>query len=538
MRSPKAPIGYFVHGRCGFGDNIYWRPLVRVAAAVMPTWVETPYPELFRDIANVRCTPPRTRLRTQMKAIAAHRRTGSYTSAPPVSRVHRLDLKYSWRDLEAPGGSLLATMERCLPVPCDPFVFDLPDLGASPIDSGKPIALVRPVTERTEWLNKARNPRAEYVAEAAEILRARGFHVVLVADLQPGKEWALEPLPPSDQAFLRGELDTRAVLALVQHAAVLVGGVGWLVPAGLAARTPLIVVCGGQGGHNAPEKITDPRMDLSRVRWLRPDPQCMCGNMGHDCPKEIPGFADRFEAALEELTPLPRERAPRAVPVAAPAPAAPAPTFPTDPLFDGWARDGLVWLPERGMGRLHVREAPYDRKYWEKYEGYAATPMGRAITAARVALVRRHVGPDEEVLDVGIGCGDFLDAYPGPRAGFDVNPVGIEWLTRRGLLRDPRQQDAHALTFWDVLEHIPDARAFVAAARAWLFCSVPIVPGEGPPRLDWKHLRRDEHCWYWTRGGLIRWMAEQGFRCVECTAAELLIGREDVETFAFQRVAP
>lgn len=215
--------------------------------------------------------------------------------------------------------------------------------------------------------------------------------------------------------------------------------------------------------------------------------------------------------------------------------AAPVPAPPRDPLFEAWADQGLVWLPERGMGRLHVHEAPYDEDYFQKYERYAATEMGREITAARVALVERHVGGHAQVVDVGIGCGDFVEAYTGRARGYDVNPVGVQWLKRRGLFRDPREGGADALTFWDALEHIPDPRPFLAAARRWVFCSIPIVPGDGPPALDWKHLRRDEHVWYFTRRGLIGWMREQGFRCVECCAAEILLGRDDIETFAFHR---
>lgn len=214
---------------------------------------------------------------------------------------------------------------------------------------------------------------------------------------------------------------------------------------------------------------------------------------------------------------------------------APVPAPPHDPLFEEWAAEGLVWLPERGMGRLHVREAPYDEDYFAKYQGYAETEMGRAITAARVDLVLRHAGANAGIVDVGIGCGDFLAAWAGRAQGYDVNPAGVDWLRERGLFRDPRKAGADVLTFWDALEHLPDPRPFLDAARRWVFVSIPIVPGDGPPSLGWKHLRRDEHCWYFTRRGLIGWMGQQGFRCLECTATETLVGREDVETFAFHR---
>lgn len=210
-----------------------------------------------------------------------------------------------------------------------------------------------------------------------------------------------------------------------------------------------------------------------------------------------------------------------------------------DPVFNARAARGLVWLPERGIGWLPVSDQPYDTDYFRKYEGYAATEMGAAITRVRVELVERYLMPARPLIDVGIGSGAFLDellASGFTRAyGFDINPAGVDWLGGRSLFMDPYTHPADALTFWDSLEHIPDVHRMLGNARRFVFCSLPIVPGDGPPRLDWKHLRRDEHCWYFTRRGLIGWMDEQGFDCVECTAAETLVGREDVETLVFRR---
>lgn len=210
-----------------------------------------------------------------------------------------------------------------------------------------------------------------------------------------------------------------------------------------------------------------------------------------------------------------------------------------DDAFTSWAQSGLIWLPERGMGFLRVTEAPYDADYFAKYQRYAATHLGQALTRERLALVQRHAPECGLLIDVGIGCGQFVAAarQAGVEAqGWDVMPEAVEWLERNGICLDPRRTFADALTFWDSLEHIPDAAVLLASAREWVFCSLPIVPGDGPPPRDWKHLRRDEHCWYFTRAGLLEWMAAQGFVCVECNAAESLLGRDDIESFAFRRV--
>src|SRR5699024_9964063 len=127
----------------------------------------------------------------------------------------------------------------------EPAAMDLPSYG-EPLVSGDYV-LVRPVTVRAEGRAEARNPLPEYVAEAAAAARARGLSVVSVADLQPGAEWALDPLPEADVVLPAGELDTRQLLALAQNARALIGGIGWIIPAALAANVPAWIVCGGQG---------------------------------------------------------------------------------------------------------------------------------------------------------------------------------------------------------------------------------------------------------------------------------------------------
>jgi hypothetical protein len=113
--------------------------------------------------------------------------------------------------------------------------------------------------------------------------------------------------------------------------------------------------------------------------------------------------------------------------------------------------------------------------------------------------------------------------------------VAVVWLKDRHLYRDPREQPVHGLTFWDVIEHIPNPEAMLENARRFVFVSLPVVPGDGPPPAGWKHLRRDEHCWYFTRRGFIEWVEAHGFECVEHNTMESLLGRDDIGTFVFRR---
>jgi hypothetical protein len=193
----------------------------------------------------------------------------------------------------------------------------------------------------------------------------------------------------------------------------------------------------------------------------------------------------------------------------------------------------LVWLPELGVGYYPVQESPYDAAYFEKYQSYAQTEMGRKLTQARVDLVRRHWWG--LVLDVGIGSGSFVEACSHPAYGFDVNPAAVEWLSSRDLWMDPYASQVPCMTFWDSLEHIHNPQPILANIAHMAFVSLPIFTGS-EHILRSKHFRKDEHCWYWTRSGFLRFMADNGFEVVERNAMEQELGREDIETFAFRRV--
>lgn len=198
-------------------------------------------------------------------------------------------------------------------------------------------------------------------------------------------------------------------------------------------------------------------------------------------------------------------------------------------LFQAWSEAGLVWLPELGIGYYPVTEAPYDAAYFAKYQAYANTELGRAITQARVELVKRY--HEGEVLDVGIGSGAFVEAH-GAAHGFDINPAGKAWLDARWSAWDG--EPVAAVTFWDSLEHIADPAPLLAVAERWAFVSAPIVQDVNAI-ATWKHFRRDEHCWYFTADGLVRFMHAHGFEFVARDDFETRLGREDIGTFVFER---
>jgi hypothetical protein len=294
----------------GLGDNIFARPFVRAQMAHFESVrLRTSWPEVFEDIPGLSFVRPQTRLRTQLKNVLRRDVAESaWRCEPPVGPEWAVArVSYGHADLVARG--IVRSIERRLPLRRAPLHFDLPDFRAFEpgLGVGRPLAVVRPVTVRAEWRNEARNPLPEYIAAIAQTL-AQTHTVVSVADIADGAEWLVGEAPPATVRYHKGELDVRALLGLVQVADIVVGGVGWIVPAGIAAGVKTFVVHGGHGQHNAPTVITDPRMNLSKFGFALPPEFHQCHKMlCPSCNKTIPNLAEQWNrfASLHSLPHLP-----------------------------------------------------------------------------------------------------------------------------------------------------------------------------------------------------------------------------------------
>lgn len=270
-----------INGMFGLGDNLFERPFIK--ALPKPVYLQTPWPSLFSDIEGVHFIRPQTTLRTQAKNIARHTNW-----VMPPGRQPTRQIRYG-------AEGIIPGMTACFGVA--PAEFDLPPLPTSP-ETGKYV-VVRPVTVRQEWRADTRNPDPRLVFQAAHEAASRGYKVISVADLQDGAEWPVEPLPYADVRYHKGELPVEQLLALVKGAAAVIGGIGWLVPAALCAKVPAWIVCGGQGGYNAPELITP--KGQTNITFAVPDNFCRCRLKQHTCNKEIKNYdaklaswADRY----------------------------------------------------------------------------------------------------------------------------------------------------------------------------------------------------------------------------------------------------
>lgn len=272
-----------IHNHRGLGDNIYERAFVKMLPK--PVYLDTPWPEIYGGIEGVFFIRPQTNLRTQAKNIARH----TTWLVPPTKQPAR-HIRYGTEGI-IPG--MIASFGVM------PGAFDLPPLPPSP-ETGKYV-VVRPATVRSEWRADTRNPLPSYIAEAIMHASARGYKTVSVADLQEGQEWLVGPEPYADVRYHKGELPVEQLLALVANASAVIGGIGWLVPAALSAKVPAWIICGGQGGFNAPELICPAE---STITFAVPDNFCRCKLKQHNCDKRISNYDSKLATWADQHLPV------------------------------------------------------------------------------------------------------------------------------------------------------------------------------------------------------------------------------------------
>lgn len=193
----------------------------------------------------------------------------------------------------------------------------------------------------------------------------------------------------------------------------------------------------------------------------------------------------------------------------------------------------LQWEIDKEFGFVDILPREYDEEYFSKYVEYAATPMGKLLTSKRIAFVDRwHQG---KMLDVGVGSGQFVKARK-DAFGYDINQTAVEMLKEIGCYADINDTVFFAYSFFDSFEHIRDHSHLLNSMypKTKIFMSIPLFRDVNHI-LRSKHFRRDEHYWYFTAQGIVKYMADYGFACLDVDNFEIQVGREDILSFVFEK---
>ncbi len=307
---PRAQLDTVIDGMHGMGDNVHQRAVIRLLLRTQPTttfWLKTPWPCLYHDLVGerLRLVDPSSQLRTQKKN--SIREAAHYDAMPP--RAHRrLRVSYHPQWVRRTGSVLSGMIRTTLGYARDDADFSLPvpaawGAKADALIAGshlryraqeKPLMIVRPLIERTEWRGCGiRNPDAAAYAALYNRIRDR-FFVVSLADLVPGVEEMVTDLD-ADIRLHQGEADVEAIAGLLAGASLTFCSPGFAAPLSQAVGTPVICVFGGfensssfsYGARFAPTLGIDP---------INP---CDCFSHSHDCDKRID--MDAAHAGIEEF---------------------------------------------------------------------------------------------------------------------------------------------------------------------------------------------------------------------------------------------
>lgn len=193
----------------------------------------------------------------------------------------------------------------------------------------------------------------------------------------------------------------------------------------------------------------------------------------------------------------------------------------------------LQWDIDKEIGFVDIVPRNYDEEYFQKYIRYAATSMGEAITQARIAFVNKwYCG---KLLDVGVGSGQFVTSR-GDTFGYDINETAVNMLKAIKKYANIETELFPAYSFFDSFEHIKDHSDLMKSvqSKTKIFISIPIFRDVNHI-LRSKHFRLNEHYWYFTAHGFVRYMADHGFACLDVDNFEIRAGREDILSFAFEK---
>jgi len=153
-------------------------------------------------------------------------------------------------------------------------------------------------------------------------------------------------------------------------------------------------------------------------------------------------------------------------------------------------------------------------------------------TAEQICKVRWDFVKDVEaktVLDYGSGCGFFKAFAP---EGILVDTFDVMFVPVTGITQDRYD----LVTFWDVLEHIPDFNEIlpVLSISANVAITVPIKP----PKMAWKdfkHYKPLEHIHHFTEESLNTLMRRFGFRLMKSGDPECP-PRQYIYSYLFKKV--
>lgn len=160
----------------------------------------------------------------------------------------------------------------------------------------------------------------------------------------------------------------------------------------------------------------------------------------------------------------------------------------------------------------------YEETYYNKYEVYKETQIGKAIKELRYSILTKYVPYGSSVLDYGCGTGEFVElssinynAY-----GYDINP-NSKWCDTNNL-----NAKYDCVTFWDSIEHTNSPKKLIRFfSPKYIIIALPCTDDYPYDDLtEWKHYRPHEHIHHYSEKALRKLVESSGYKILDVNFME------------------
>lgn len=183
------------------------------------------------------------------------------------------------------------------------------------------------------------------------------------------------------------------------------------------------------------------------------------------------------------------------------------------------------------LGIVHqknIKPFKYDPDYIQKYFDYGEKE--NHLSFLRLGFL---LGSVEEkitsLLDVGYGSGSFLKACTNHISncyGHDI--TGINVPNNVTFVEDIFENEYDVITFFDVLEHLPDINIIQKLKCNYIMISLPWCYNFEDKEWfrNWKHRKPNEHLHHFNKNSLIKFFEKHKFECLKCGNIEDTIRKD------------
>ncbi len=285
----------------GLGDTLYACPAVEAASECGPVTIESCWPQWFGHLPNVQFARPATCLLHQKNNIDELDRGGFPWVSRPVDEPIRLGYSnMDWR-VSAPRAYLSQVgvdTPRVLRVPVRPDWAEsaMHKLGGLSLPAR--YGVVQAPTVRDEWPNTARLPSLSSIEHAMRLYPELTW---ISPGLQSGSRWAEGRDANNVVDLAHAGLSIFEWAALVERAEIAITYSCYLLP--LAAAVGVKTLC-IVGGCTQSYEVVDYEI-MPTVVPVEPSLGCYCGEMAHDCKKDIhPRQIQTASSCLSKQAPI------------------------------------------------------------------------------------------------------------------------------------------------------------------------------------------------------------------------------------------